>query len=57
VSPPLIGVDEVICEKRARCKCYGSGKEKLVPGLLKGGGLSLIYLFQLISLSTNNNAC
>jgi hypothetical protein len=52
-----MGVGEVICEKRVRCKCYGSGEEKHVPELLKGGGLSLVYLFQLISLSTNNNAC
>jgi hypothetical protein len=38
VSPPLMGwVKSSV--KRVRCKCYGSGKEKHVPGLLKGGGL------------------
>jgi hypothetical protein len=35
-----MGVGEVICEKRVRCKCHGSGKEKRVPGLLKEGGLN-----------------
>jgi hypothetical protein len=29
-----------ISRKRVRCKCYGSGKEKRVTGLLKGGGVN-----------------
>jgi hypothetical protein len=33
--------------KRIRCKRYGSGKEKHVPGLLKGGELDLISLLML----------
>jgi hypothetical protein len=36
-----MGVGEVICEKRVGCKRHGSGKEKHVPGLLRGGGLKL----------------
>jgi hypothetical protein len=36
-----MGVGEVIYEKRVICKCHGSGKEKHVHRLLKGGGLKL----------------
>jgi hypothetical protein len=40
-----MGVGEVLCEKRVRCKCYSSGKEKRVPGLLKKRWVKLDFIY------------
>jgi hypothetical protein len=44
VSPPLVGVGEVICERGLDINVMVVERKKHVLGLLKGGGLNLIHL-------------